>query len=212
MVDFNISYTPKAFVGRQAPAFTGGAWNGKDIKSISLSNYTGKWVVLFFYPMDFTFVCPTEICNFSDSAEKFRNINTEVIGCSVDTAVVHKEYALKPRKEGGLAPLNIPLLSDQSHDISKDYGVWIDFGTNKGVAYRGTFIIDPKGILRQYSVNDLPVGRSIDETLRLVQAFQHTDKYGEVCPAKWKPGAKTIIPSDPEKLNQYWAEEHTKKD
>ena len=117
---------------------------------------------------------------------------------------------MKPRNKGGLAPLDIPLLSDVSHDISKDYGVWIDFGQEKGVAYRGTFIIDPKGILRQITINDLPVGRSIDECLRLVQAFQFTDKYGEVCPAKWKPGGKTMAPNDQEKLGKYWEEEHSK--
>jgi len=211
-MESDISYTSKIFVGRKAPEFNGFAWTGKDFKELRLSDYLGKWVVFFFYPMDFTFVCPTEICNFSDSAEKFRNINTEVIGCSVDSHFVHREYALKPRKEGGLAPLDIPLLSDISHDISKDYGVLIDFGNDKGVTYRGTFIIDPKGILRQYSINDLPVGRNIDEVLRLVQAFQFTDKYGEVCPAKWKPGGKTMAPNDPEKLNNYWAEEHSKID
>lgn len=209
MVD---TYTPKAFIGKPAPEFVGDSWNGKDIKKMKLSDYKGKYVVLFFYPLDFTFVCPTEICNFSDAAEKFRSLNTEVIGCSIDSAHTHREYALKPRKQGGLAPLDIPLLSDVSHDIAKDYGVYCDFGENKGLALRGTFIIDGSGILRHVSINDLNVGRSIDETLRLVQAFQFSEKYGDVCPAKWKPGAKTMKPNDGDQLKTYWEEEHTKQE
>lgn len=205
-----LTYTPKAFIGKLAPEFVGDVWNGKDIKKAKLSDYKGKWVILFFYPLDFTFVCPTEICNYSDSAEKFRSLNAEVIGCSIDSAHSHREYALKPRKIGGLAPLDIPLLSDVAHDISKDYGVYCDFGENKGLALRGTFIIDSNGILRHVSINDLNVGRNIDETIRLLQAFQHSEKYGDVCPSKWKPGAKTMKPDDPEKLNAYWEEEHSK--
>ena len=206
-----LSYFPKAFVGKSAPNFEGDCWNGKDIKKTKLSDYKGKWVVLFFYPLDFTFVCPTEICNFSDAADKFRDINAEIIGCSIDSAFSHREYALKPRKNGGLAPVNIPLLSDISHEISKDYGVYVDSGKDKGVALRGTFIIDGNGFLKHSSVNDLSVGRNVDETLRLVQAFQYTEKYGEVCPSKWKPGDRTMKPDDPEKLNKYWEEVHGKE-
>ena len=209
MVD-KLSYVPKAIIGKPAPEFIGDIWNGKDIQKVKLSDYLGKWVVLFFYPMDFTFVCPTEICNFSDANEKFKTLNAEVIGCSIDSAHTHREYALKPRKNGGLAPLEIPLLSDVSHDISKDYGVLIDSGNDKGVALRGTFIIDSQGILRHISINDLNVGRSIDETLRLVQAFQFSEKHGDVCPAKWRPGGKTMTPNDPEKLKVFWEEEHSK--
>jgi alkyl hydroperoxide reductase subunit AhpC len=203
-----LSYTPKAVIRQPAPYFSGPAWHESSIKNITLSDYKGRWVVLFFYPLDFTFVCPTEICNFSDAYKTFQEINTEVIGVSIDSIYAHREWALKPRKQGGLAPLSCPLLSDVSHQISKDYGVLIDSGNDAGVAFRGTFIIDPQGILRQYSVNDLPVGRSIEEVLRLVQAFQFTDKYGEVCPSKWKPGAKTMVtdPNDP-KLKQFWEQE-----
>lgn len=210
MVDSTLTYTPKAFIGKQAPEFVGDSWNGKEIKKMKLSEHQGKWVVLFFYPLDFTFVCPTEICNFSDASEKFRNANAEVIGCSIDSAFTHREYALKPRNKGGLAPLEIPLLSDVTHEIAKDYGVYCDSGENKGLALRGTFIIDGKGILRHISVNDLNVGRNVDEVLRLVQAFQHSEKFGDVCPAKWKPGEKTMTPNDPDKLNKYWEEEHSK--
>lgn len=206
-----LSYTPKAYVRKAAPNFSGMAWHVDKFKKISLSDYKGKWVVLFFYPLDFTFVCPTEICNFSDAYERFQEINTEIIGCSTDSHFSHREWALKERKAGGLAPLSCPLLSDLTQDISKDYGVLVDSGDDRGVSFRATFIIDPSGILRHASINDLPVGRNVDEVLRLVQAFQFTDKYGEVCPAKWKPGKKTMVtnPEDP-KLKQFWAEELTK--
>ena len=209
MVD-KLSYVPQAVIGKSAPQFEGLSWTGKEIKKIRLSDYLGKWLVLFFYPLDFTFVCPTEICNFSDASGKFRSLNAEVIGCSIDSVHTHREYAQKPRQQGGLAPLDIYLLSDVSHKISQDYGVSIDHGDDKGQALRGTFIIDDKGILRHVSVNDLNVGRSIDETLRLLQAFQFSAENGDVCPAKWKPGGKTMKPQDPEKLKEYWEAEHSK--
>jgi alkyl hydroperoxide reductase subunit AhpC len=118
---------------------------------------------------------------------------------------------MKPRKQGGLAPCNLPLLSDITKQIAKDYGVLIDEGENNGVAFRGTFIIDPKGVLRQMSVNDLPVGRNIDEVIRLIQAFQTFEKHGEVCPAKWKPGKKTMVADhDSNKLGEFWENELTK--
>lgn len=136
-----------------------------------------------------TFVCPTEILAFSDRVEEFRKINTEVIACSVDSHFTHLAWINTPRKEGGLGKIQIPLLSDLSHKISKEYGVYLD---DLGHTLRGLFIIDDKGVLRQITMNDLPVGRSVDETLRLVQAFQYTDRHGEVCPAGWKPGADTV--------------------
>lgn len=185
-----ISYTPKAYVRKPAPEFQGTLYLNDNFKEVKLSDYRGKWVVLFFYPLDFTFVCPTEICNFSDAAEKFQNLNTELIGCSTDSKFSHREWALKPRREGGLAPCNVPLLSDITKQISKDYGCYIDHGEDNGVAFRATYVIDPEGILRHSSINDLPVGRSIDETLRLVQAFQFVAKHGEVCPANGSPVLK----------------------
>lgn len=160
-----------------------------EFQQLSLADYLGKYVVFFFYPLDFTFVCPTEILAFSDRVEEFRKINTEVIACSVDSHFTHLAWINTPRKEGGLGNIKIPLLSDLSHKISKDYGVYLD---NLGHALRGLFIIDDKGVLRQITMNDLPVGRSVDETIRLVQAFQYTDRHGEVCPAGWKPGSDTV--------------------
>lgn len=139
-----------------------------------------------------TFVCPTEIIAFSDRAEEFRKMNTEVIGVSTDSHFTHLAWINTPRKQGGLGELNIPLLADKSMKISRDYGV---LDEESGIPFRGLYIIDANQKLRQITVNDLPVGRSVDETIRLVQAFQYTDVHGEVCPAGWKPGSKTIKPS-----------------
>lgn len=180
-----------AHIGKPAPDFDATAVVNGEFKQVKLSDYRGKYVVLFFYPLDFTFVCPTEIIAFSEHAEEFRKLGCEVIGASVDSHFSHLAWTNVPRKEGGLGPMNIPLVSDLKHTISKDYGVLKE----DGVAYRGLFIIDGKGILRQITINDLPVGRSVDEILRLVQAFQFTDKHGEVCPAGWRPGSSTIKPS-----------------
>jgi len=175
-----------------APEFTGTAVVDGQFKTISLSDYKGKYVVLFFYPLDFTFVCPTEIIAFSDRASDFQNIGCELIACSTDSHFSHLAWINTPRKQGGLGEMKIPLLADKSMKIARDYGVLLE---EDGVTFRGLFVIDPTGKLRQITVNDLPVGRSVDETLRLVQAFQYTDKHGEVCPAGWKPGSDTIKPN-----------------
>ncbi|XP_031627144.1 peroxiredoxin 1 [Contarinia nasturtii] len=177
---------------KPAPHFKGTAVVKGKFQEISLDQYKGKYVVLFFYPLDFTFVCPTEIIAFSDRADEFRRINCEVIACSTDSHFTHLAWVNQSRKEGGLGEMNIPLLADKSMKISRDYGV---LDEESGIPFRGLYIIDSKGNLRQITVNDLPVGRSVDETLRLVQAFQFTDEHGEVCPAGWKPGSKTIKPS-----------------
>lgn len=177
---------------KPAPHFEGIAVVNGEFKKISLSDYKGKYLVLFFYPLDFTFVCPTEIIAFSESAEKFRAINCEVVGCSTDSHFSHLAWVNTPRKQGGLGEMHIPLLADKTGKIAHDYGVLKE---GDGIAFRGLFIIDDKGTLRQMTVNDLPVGRSVDEVMRLVQAFQFSDKHGEVCPANWKPGADTIKPN-----------------
>ncbi|XP_050390438.1 peroxiredoxin-2 [Patella vulgata] len=187
-------------ISKQAPDWNGTAVVNGEFKDIRLEDFRGKYLVFFFYPLDFTFVCPTEILAFSDRIEEFKKIKTEVIACSVDSQFTHLAWINTPRNKGGLGPLKIPLLSDITHDISKAYGVYLQ---DLGHTLRGLFIIDPKGILRQITMNDLPVGRSVDETLRLVQAFQYTDKHGEVCPAGWKPGADTIIP-DPKESQKYF--------
>jgi len=181
----------KTVIGKEAPDFMADAVVDGDFKTLKLEHFRGKYLVLFFYPLDFTFVCPTEIIAFSDSYDKFKSIGCELVACSTDSKFCHLEWINKPRKQGGLGDMKIPVLSDLNHKISRDYGVLKE---DAGIAFRGLFIIDPKGILRQITINDLPVGRSVDETLRLVQAFQFTDKHGEVCPANWKPGKDTIKP------------------
>ncbi|KAF4116842.1 peroxiredoxin-1 [Onychostoma macrolepis] len=193
-----------AHIGKPAPDFTAKAvMPDGQFKDLSLSDYKGKYVVLFFYPLDFTFVCPTEIIAFSDAVEEFRKIDCEVIGASVDSHFCHLAWINTPRKQGGLGHMKVPLVADSLRSISRDYGVLKE---DEGIAYRGLFIIDDKGILRQITINDLPVGRSIDETLRLVQAFQFTDKHGEVCPAGWKPGKDTIKP-DVQQSKDYFSKQ-----
>ncbi|KAF7313170.1 2-cysteine peroxiredoxin [Mycena kentingensis (nom. inval.)] len=190
-----------ALVQRPAPAFTAPSVVDGVFEDLSLSNYLGKWVVLLFYPMDFTFVCPTEILAFNDALAALREINTVALGISTDSQYSHFAWASQPRKQGGLGPdLKLPLVADRSMKISRDYGVLIE---EEGIALRGLFIIDPKGILRQITVNDLPVGRSVEETIRLVKAFQFTDQYGEVCPANWKEGGKTMK-ADPKGSLEYF--------
>jgi len=185
---------PKAFIGNPAPVFTAEAVVDGKFKNVSLSDYKGKYVVLFFYPLDFTFVCPTEIIAFSDASDQFKKLGVEVLAASTDSKFSHLAWIKQSRKDGGLGDMKIPILSDTNHQLSKDYGV---LKADAGIAFRGLFIIDPKGVLRQITVNDLPVGRSVDETLRLIQAFQYTDKHGEVCPAGWSPGKETINTSSP---------------
>jgi len=198
----------RARITHPAPAFSGMAWDVDTFKKISLSDYVGKYVVLFFYPLDFTFVCPTEICAFNDAADKFHDANSVLIACSVDSHFTHSEYAKKSRETGGLGGMDIPMLSDLTKSISKDYGVLTPDGA---ISFRGTFIIDKSGILRHSSINDLPVGRNPDETLRLVQAFQHVDEHGEVCPANWTPGAKAMDANHAsEKTQAFWREELAK--
>lgn len=171
----------------------------------------GKYVVLFFWPLDFTFVCPTEIVQYGDKAKDFRAIGCEVIGASIDSHFTHMEYTKKDRKLGGLGKMDIPLVADVTKQISRDYGCLIEDGDDAGIAFRATYIIDTNGIVRHISISDLPVGRNVEETFRLVQAFQYADKYGEVCPASWTPGAATMKPDDPEQLSHFWATEHGKE-
>ena len=196
-------------VRKPAPSFKGQAWWNKKFQEISLEQFKGKYVVLFFYPLDFTFVCPTEIVQFSDKKAEFDKLDCQVIACSIDSHFCHKEWTKKDRKKGGLGEMQIPMLADVSKDIYKDYGCLIEDGGDAGVAFRATYIIDKEGILRHQTISDLPVGRNADEFIRLVQAFQYTDEYGEVCPASWKPGAATMH-ADPEskKTEEYWDKTH----
>ncbi|OCH85185.1 peroxiredoxin [Obba rivulosa] len=190
-----------AVVQKPAPAFKATAVVDGLFQDISLSDFLGQWVVLLFYPLDFTFVCPTEILAFNDALAQFKALNTTVLGFSTDSHFSHHAWASQDRKQGGLGPdLKLPLVADKSMQISRDYGVLIE---EEGIALRGLFIIDPKGTLRQITINDLPVGRSVDETLRLIKAFQFTEQYGEVCPANWTEGSKTIKPDPTGKLEYF---------
>ena len=192
----------KAFVQKPAPAFKATAlMPDGQFKPVSLEDYKGKWVVLFFYPLDFTFVCPTEITQFSDRVKEFNAIGCEVVAASVDSEFSHLAWTMMPRKKGGLGKMEIPIIADLTKQISRDYGVLIE---EEGVALRGSFIIDPAQNLRQITINDLPVGRNVDETLRLVQAFQYVEVHGEVCPMGWKPGQATMK-ADPKDSMEYFS-------
>ncbi|MCC7337081.1 MAG: redoxin domain-containing protein [Pirellulaceae bacterium] len=160
-------------------------------KELKLSDYRGKYVLLFFYPLDFTFVCPTEIIAFSDRAPEFEKLGVQILGVSVDSHFSHLAWRNAPRDQGGLGNIQYPLVADLSKQISRDYDVL----TEETVALRGLFLIDQKGVVRHQVVNDLPLGRSVDEALRMVQALQYFEKHGEVCPANWKEGARTIKPT-----------------
>ncbi|TKS80159.1 Peroxiredoxin [Collichthys lucidus] len=202
----------KAQIGKLAPDFTAKAvMPGGQFSDLKLSDYRDGVICFLLVqvntsssssiPWTSPSFVPTEIIAFSDAAEEFRKIGCEVIAASVDSHFSHFAWTNTPRKQGGLGNMKIPLVSDTRRTISTDYGVLKE---DEGIAYRGLFIIDDKGILRQITINDLPVGRSVEETLRLVQAFQFTDKHGEVCPAGWKPGSDTIKP-DVEKSKDFFA-------
>ncbi|KAG8343789.1 tryparedoxin peroxidase [Trypanosoma vivax] len=180
-----------ATVREPAPEWSGKAIVDGKIKEISSNDYKGKYVVLFFYPFDFTFVCPTEIITFSESYAEFEKHNTQVIAISCDSHFSHLAWVETPRKKGGLGEIKIPLLSDFTKEMARDYGVLVE---EQGLPLRGLFVIDDKGILRHVTINDLPVGRNVEEVLRVVQAFQYADKNGDVIPCNWKPGKETINP------------------
>nr|XP_051705927.1 LOW QUALITY PROTEIN: thioredoxin-dependent peroxide reductase, mitochondrial-like [Oryctolagus cuniculus] len=177
-------------VTQPTPYFKGTAVANGEFKDLSLNDFKGKYLVLLFYPLDFTFVRPTEIVAFSDKANEFHNVlNCEVVAVSVDSHFSHLAWINTPLKNGGLGHMNI--LSDLTKQIAWDYGVLLE---GPGLALRGLFIIDPNGIIKHLSVNDLPVGRSVEETLHLVKAFQYVKTHREVCPANWTPESPTIKP------------------
>lgn len=191
----------KPLVGNPAPEFSAQAVFDQEFVPLNLSDYKGKYVVLFFYPLDFTFVCPTEITAFSDRYDEFAAINTEVLGVSVDSEFSHLAWIQTDRKSGGLGDLKYPLVSDLKKTISADYQVLSD----DGVALRGLFIIDKEGVIQHSTINNLAFGRSVDETLRTLQALQYVQENpDEVCPAGWKPGEATMKP-DPEGSKEYFA-------
>ena len=156
----------------------------------TLKQFRGKYVLLFFYPLDFTFVCPTEIIAFSDRVDEFEKLGVQVIGASIDSHYSHLAWRNLPRNQGGIGNVRYPLVADLNKQLARDYDVLLD----GGVALRGTFLIDKEGIVRHQVVNDLPLGRSVDEALRMVKALQYFEENGEVCPSDWKEGSRTIKP------------------
>ena len=188
-------------VGMQAPDFSATAVIDQEFKDITLSQYRGKYVVLFFYPLDFTFVCPTEITAFSDRYTDFSTKNTEVLGVSVDSKFTHLAWIQTPRNEGGIGDINYPLVSDLKREICQAYNVLND----DGEADRGLFLINPNGVIMHSTINKAPVGRNIDETLRILQAYQYVESHpDEVCPAGWTPGDKTMK-EDPKGSKEYFS-------
>jgi alkyl hydroperoxide reductase subunit AhpC len=192
-----------AQVTKTAPDFTADAVENGEFKQITLSSYRGKYVILFFYPLDFTFVCPTEIIAFSDDFAEFSKRGAQVIGVSVDSKYTHLAWTNTPRKSGGLGSISYPIVSDLNKAIARNYGVLLE---EAGVALRGLFLIDKEGIIRHATINDLPIGRSVPEAIRVLDALQHFEKNGEVCPANWTPGADTMKP-DPKGSQTYFAKQ-----
>lgn len=188
-------------VGDKAPNFSATAVYEQEFMQISLSNYIGKYVILIFYPLDFTFVCPTELTAFSDAHNKFQKLNTELLGVSVDSEYCHLAWSQIDRDSGGVGLLQYPLVSDLSKEISKLYNVL----TLSGKSLRGLFIIDPEGIIQYSCVNNLDFGRSVNETMRVLQAIQYVESNpDEVCPANWQPGENTITINSPLKVKEYF--------
>ena len=181
-------------VGKKAPDFTATAVmpDNQMNESFTLSAHIkGKMGLLFFYPLDFTFVCPSEIIAFNHKLDEFKKLNTEVIAVSVDSAFTHLAYKNTPLNDGGIGEIGFPIVSDLTKQIARDYDVL----HADAISYRGTFLIDKNGVIRHQIVNDLPLGRSVDEALRMVEALLHHEQYGEVCPANWKPGKAAIVPN-----------------
>lgn len=179
-------------VTQPAPDFTATAvMADNSFKDIKLSEYKGKYVVLFFYPLDFTFVCPSEIIAFDDKVAEFTSRSCELIGVSVDSHFTHWAWKNTPRNKGGIGNIQYPLVADLTKNIARDYGVLV----NDAIALRGLFLIDREGIVRHALVNDLPLGRNVDEAIRLLDALQYTEQHGEVCPANWSKGKQAMKPS-----------------
>ncbi len=183
----------KYLITKKAPNFTAQAvLEDNTMEDLTLSDYRGKYVVLFFYPLDFTFVCPSEIIAFDDKLDEFKKRNCEVIGVSVDSQFSHWAWKNTPRNQGGLGQVRFPLVADLKKTISRDYGVLLK---KDGVALRGLFILDKDGVIHHSTINNLSLGRNVDEVLRTLDALQFTEEHGEVCPANWNPGDDAMKPT-----------------
>lgn len=182
-----------AFVCQKAPNFTAAAVlpDGTIKEDFSLSDYAGKYVVMFFYPLDFTFVCPSEILAHNSRVEEFKKRGVQVIGVSIDSQFTHSAWRNTPTNNGGIGPIGFPLVADVKHEIAQAYGVE---HPQAGVALRGSFLIDKDGVIQHMVINNLPLGRNVDEMLRMVDALQFTEEHGEVCPAGWNKGDEGMKP------------------
>jgi peroxiredoxin (alkyl hydroperoxide reductase subunit C) len=188
-------------LGKKAPSFTAKAVQGKEIiEGFSLSNFLGQYVIFFFYPLDFTFVCPTELHAFQEALEKFKQRNTQVIGCSVDSIFSHLAWLSTSKAKGGIEGIEYPIVSDLNKKIASDYFV---LDEEQGIAYRGLFLIDRQGIIRHLLMNDFPLGRSVEEALRILDALICFEAHGEVCPANWNVGKKTMQPDTKGLVNYF---------
>jgi peroxiredoxin 2/4 len=187
-------------VGKKAPEFKGKAVAGDRIFDFSLSDYIGKYIVFFFYPLDFTFVCPTELHAFQEKLNEFEARNAEVVGCSIDSCYSHSAWLNTPKTRGGIQGVSYSIVSDIHKSISRSYEVLKE---DEGIAYRGLYLIDRTGIVRHQLINDLPLGRSVDEALRVLDALIFHEQNGEVCPANWKAGSKSMKPTG-EGLAEYF--------
>jgi peroxiredoxin (alkyl hydroperoxide reductase subunit C) len=182
-----------ALVQKEAPGFTAQAvMEDGSFKEVSLSDYKGKYTVLFFYPLDFTFVCPTEIIALSERMAEFKERGAHVLGISVDSHFSHLAWRNTPKDKGGIGEISFPLVSDLDKSISRKYGVLLE---TPGIALRGMFLIDKNGVLRSLTINDLPLGRNVDEILRVLDAIEFTEKHGEVCPMNWQKGDTGMKPT-----------------
>lgn len=181
-------------VGKKAPEFKArAAIKDKISEDFCLSDYQGKYIIFFFYPLDFTFVCPTELHAFQDRLKEFEKRNAQVIGCSVDSWFCHLAWLNTPKAKGGIQGVTYPIVSDLNKTIARSFQVLKE---EEGIAYRGLFLIDCEGVVRHQLVNDLSLGRSVDEALRLLDALRFHEEHGEVCPANWKTGAKAMKPTE----------------
>lgn len=178
-------------VGKKAPSFKTTAVFSGEFKTVELADYKGQYLVLFFYPLDFTFVCPTELHAFQEKLSEFEERGTAVLACSVDSAFSHKAWLETSKEKGGIQGIEYGILSDMGGKIAKEYDVL----NEEGVAYRGLFLIDKEGIVRHQTVNDLPLGRSVIECIRMLEALQHVENHGEVCPADWNKSKHAIKPT-----------------
>ena len=194
-----------SLVGKQAPIVSAPAVvDGNIVKDFSLQHLKGKYIVLFFYPLDFTFVCPTELHAFQEQYAEFKLLGAELIGCSRDSVYAHLSWLSTPKKQGGIEGISYPLIADMKLEYIRAYDVLKE---EEGISYRGLFLIDQTGIIRHQLINDTPIGRDVNEALRVLKALQHNEKSGEVCPANWNEGDKAFKTTKKD-LTAYFSEKN----